>query len=48
MASNGEYHYQFDVGSWIVFDTLGEAKVFIRDRLQVDEPGKAQTAIQSR
>ncbi len=42
MASNGECHYQFDVGSWIVFDTLGEASEFIRNRLQVDETEKVR------
>ena len=37
LTEEGEYHYQFDTGSWIVFSTLGEASEFIRDQLRYDE-----------
>ena len=37
LTEEGEYHYQFDTGSWIVFNTLGEASEFIRDRLRYHE-----------
>jgi hypothetical protein len=35
LTSSGECHYQFDIGSWLVFDTLGEASEFLRERLEV-------------
>jgi hypothetical protein len=35
LTSNGECHYQFDIGSWLVFDTLGEASEFLRERLEI-------------
>jgi hypothetical protein len=38
LTSSGKCHYQFDIGSWIVFDTLGEASEFIQNRLRVVEP----------
>ena len=42
LTSSGECHYRFDIGSWMVFDTLGEASEFMRDRLQVDGPEKVR------
>ena len=42
LTSSGECRYQFDIGSWIVFDTLSEASEFIRGRLQVEESIKDQ------
>ncbi len=37
LTSSGKCHYQFDIGSWIVFDTLDEASEFIQNRLRVIE-----------
>lgn len=39
LTSSGECHYQFDIGSWIVFDNLAEAAEFIQNRLHIVEPG---------
>lgn len=38
LTSSGKCHYQFDIGSWIVFDSLEEASEFIQHRLRVVEP----------
>ena len=42
LTTSGECHYQFDIGSWIIFDTPGEASDFIRDRLHVVESDKIE------
>jgi len=42
LTSNGKCHYQFDIGSWIVFDTLDEASEFIQNRLRIVEPDKIE------
>jgi hypothetical protein len=42
LTSNGKCHYQFDIGSWIVFDSLEEASEFIQNRLLILEPDKIE------
>ena len=42
LTTSGECHYQFAIGSWIIFDTPGEASDFIRDRLRVVEPDEIE------
>jgi hypothetical protein len=44
LTTSGECHYQFAIGSWIIFDTPGEASDFIRDRLRVVEPDEIEEA----
>ena len=41
LTSSGDCHYQFDIGSWIVFDTPGEASEFLQERLQVVDSVKS-------
>jgi hypothetical protein len=42
LTTSGECHYQFDTGSWIIFDTLSEASDFIQNRLHVVAPDEIQ------
>ena len=42
LTTSGECYYQFDIGSWIIFDTPGEASDFIQNRLRVVEPDEIE------
>ena len=38
LTTSGECRYQFDFGSWIVFDNIAEASKFMQSRLRLVEP----------
>ena len=45
LTSSGQCHYQFDTGSWMIFDSLAEASEFIQHRLRIVEDEQTEEQI---